>query len=107
MIPRTQDERIDRLWQIINLLIAANFDLMESIANYDPAVRAELCEIAIYNRRAATKIRRMLEKEGIDVDRAIADMRVRFEANPLGFDIAGQEPLEPWVPLPPRRIVYE
>jgi hypothetical protein len=101
------EDRIDRLWQIINLLLAANFDLMESIAQYDPVVRAELCEIAILNRRAATRLRRMLEKEGIDVDRAIAEMRARFEANPLGFDIAGQEPSEPWVPLPPRRIVYE
>jgi hypothetical protein len=104
---KSAEDRIDRLWQIINLLLAANFDLMESIAQYDPVVRAELCEVAILNRRMATRLRRMLEKEGVDVDRAIAEMRARFEENPLGFDIVGHENDPPWQMLPPRRFVYE
>jgi hypothetical protein len=104
---RSKDETIDRLWQIITLLSADNFDLLERLCIYEPFRRGDLWELANANRRIAQKVRRMLEKEGIDVDKAIAEARARFEANPLGFDIVGHEDDPPWVPLPPRRFVHE
>jgi hypothetical protein len=87
----TQEERIDRLWEIIELSIAANYDMLERLCMYEPDLRGQLWEFARMNRLIAQKCRYMLEDEGIDVDKALAERRARLEANPFGFDVVEDE----------------
>jgi hypothetical protein len=105
MKPRTNEERMDRLWHICTLLVAANRDLLERLCEHEPHLRGELEELDRVHRAIVTRVRWMLEKEGVkDIDERIAKARARFEANPLGHDIIGQESEPPWeLMLTPRR----
>jgi hypothetical protein len=104
--PRTNEERMDRLWHICSLLIAANRDLLERLCEHEPHLRGELEELDRVNRALVTRLRWILEKEGVSrtsTDERIAKARARFAANPLGFDIVGQESEPPWEMMLPQR----